>query len=88
MEEIFIKGIGLACLYALGFTAVILIVLGISAIISFFDEKKREREINRYIEENSEVIANKLNQNNGEPNQKSMDSILDNSLQQDNIRRL
>lgn len=88
MEEIFFKGIGLACLYALGFTLIILIVLGIAAVISFLDEKKREREINRYIDENSEVLANKLNQNNYDQGQKSMDSILDNSLQQDNIRRV
>ena len=88
MEEIFFKGIGLACLYALGFTLIILIVLSIAAVISFLDEKKREREINRYIDENSEVLANKLNQNNYDQGQKSMDSILDNSLQQDNIRRV
>lgn len=86
MEELFTEAIWLAILYAIAFVVIIFIVLGIAVLINWLDEHKREREINRYVEDNKDVILNGINPINN--NNKSVDNILDNSLQNNNIRRM
>ena len=88
MEEIFIKGIGLAILYAIGFSVIILIVLGLAAFINKIDEWKREREIERYLDINGDKIREQLNNSNQSKSNKSFDDVLNNSLQHNNIRRI
>ena len=88
MEEIFIKGIGLAILYALGFCVIILIVLGLAALINKIDEWKREREIERYLNIHEDEIREQLNSSNKSKANKSFDDVLTDSLQHNNIRRI
>lgn len=88
MVEIYFKLIGIACLYALGFGVIIILVLLFSAILNRIDEWKREREINYYLDVHEDRIKEEFLNPKQPTNNKSFDDVLNDSLQNNNIRRI